>query len=167
MNRVLAAATVVAVLASAGFAQTVADDASEAQKPAKGVSLKAQSRVKGAESRGSYSYGDSEVWRDITIGPAQSVNLDSDISFYSSDTVRVSIRSRNSDLPNLEMNAYWAVPQALYWSVADVVTGEKFPYDNVGGVVFNTYGSQFRLRLTNTGSSTMYLAQVVIFTRVQ
>jgi hypothetical protein len=166
MNRIPAVAVVLAALASATFAQSVADDATEAQKPAKGVSLKAQARVK-SEARGTYSYGDSEVWRDITIGPGQSVNLDSDMSFYSSDTARVSIRSRNSDLPNLEMNAYWAVPQALYWSVADVVTGEKFPYNNVGGVVFNTYGSQFRLRLTNTGSSTMYLAQVVIFTRVQ
>jgi hypothetical protein len=166
MERILGVAAVLTLFAGTIFAQAVADDATEAQKPAKGVSLKAQARVK-AEARGSYSYGDSEVWRDITIGPGQSVNLDSDISFYSSDTARVSIRSRNSDLPNLEMNAYWAVPQALYWSVADVVTGEKFPYDNVGGVVFNTYGSQFRLRLTNTSSSTMYLAQVVIFTRVQ
>ena len=165
MKRIFAAAAVVAVLASVSFAQAVADDASEAEKPAKGVSLKAQARVK-AEPRNSYSYGDWEVWRDIAIAPGQSVNLDSVMSFSSADTVRVSIRSRNSDLPNIEMNAYWAVPQALYWSVADVVTGERLAYTNVGGAVFNTYGSQFRLRLTNTGTATMYLSQVVIFTRV-
>jgi hypothetical protein len=65
------------------------------------------------------------------------------------------------------MNAYWTVPQALYWNVADVVRGGTFAYTNVGGAVFNTYGSQLRLRLTNTGNATMYLSQVVIFTRVQ
>lgn len=166
MNRILAAAAVLAVLASAGFAQTAADDAPEAEKPSKGVYLKAQARVKSAEPRSSYSYGDWEVWRDITIAPGQSVNLESDMSFVATDTARVTIRSRNSDLPNIVMNAYWAVPQALYWSVADVVIGERLAYTNVGGAVFNTYGSQFRLRLTNTGSATMYLSQVVIFTRV-
>jgi hypothetical protein len=165
MNRILVATALLALLAPAGSAQTVADDASDAEKPAKGVSLKAQARVK-AGPRGSYSYGDWEVWRDITIAPGQSVNLDSDMSFYSADTARVSIRSRNSDLPNLLMNAYWAVPQALYWSVADVVRGESLAYTNVGGAVFNTYGNQFRLRLTNNGTATMYLTQVVVFTRV-
>jgi hypothetical protein len=164
MERFLATAALLAVFASAGFAQRVADDASEAEKPTKGVSLKAQARVK-AEPRGSGSYGDWEVWRDVTIAAGQSVNLDSDMSFYTSDTARVSIRSRNSDLPNLVLNAYWAVPQALYWSVADVVRGEGLAYTNVGGAIFKTYGSQFRLRLTNTGSATMYLSQVVVFMR--
>lgn len=162
MKRIFVA---VAVLASASFAQTVADDASDAEKPAKGVYLKAQARVK-AEPRSSDSYGDWEVWRDITIAPGQSVNLESDMSFFSADTARVTIRSRNSDLPNIVMNAYWAVPQAAFWSVADVVSGETFPYNNVGGAVFSTYGSQFRLRLTNNGTVTMNLSQVVIFTRV-
>jgi hypothetical protein len=154
-----------AVLTMCAFGQT-ADDASEAKKPIKGISLKAHARSK-AEPRSYGSYGDWAVWRDITITPGQSVHLDSDMDFSASDTARVSIRSHYSDLPNLEMNAYWTVPQALYWNVADVVRGGTFAYTNVGGAVFNTYGSQLRLRLTNTGSATMYLSQVVIFTRVQ
>ena len=156
---------VAAVLTICAFGQT-ADDVSEAQKPAKGTSLKAQARSK-SEPRSYGSYGDWAVWRDVVIGPGQVVNLDSDMDFSASDTARVSIRSHSSDLPNLEMSAYWAVPQALYWNVADVVRGGTFAFTNVGGTVFNTYGSQLRLRLTNTGNSTMYLSQVIVFTRVQ
>jgi hypothetical protein len=47
------------------------------------------------------------------------------------------------------------------------VRGESLAYTNVGGAIFKTYGNQFRLRLTNTGSSTMYLTQVVVFMRVE
>jgi len=65
----------------------------------------------------------------------------------------VSIRSYNPDLRDIVMDAYWAVPQAEFYNVAEVVSGDTFPYRNVDGATFTTYGNQFRLRVTNTGTS--------------
>jgi hypothetical protein len=176
MRRLIIAALVLGSLAIGSFAQRgrpaqsaavakVDDDETAALRMSKALPSKAKAEANASATPRSYSYADWEVWRDVTIAPGESVNLDSGISFTTADTARVSIRSRNADLREIVMNAYWAMPQAEFFNVAEIVTGDTFPYRNVGGATFTTYGNQFRLRLTNTGTSTMYLAQVVVFAR--
>jgi hypothetical protein len=156
----MVAGILLATLAVGSFAQRARpSQAEEDESAALPASTKAAPR--------SESYADWDVWRNLTIGPGQSVTLDSGIRFGTTGSARVSVRSRNRDLPNLVMDAYWAVPEAEFFNVAEVATGDMFPYPNVGGAVFTTYGTQFRLRLTNTGNGTMFLSQVVIFARIQ
>jgi hypothetical protein len=64
------------------------------------------------------------------------------------------------------MSAYWGVPQLPLYAAADVIGGTSFPYSNAGGATFNTYGSQFRLQVTNNGANPITLTQVLIFSRV-
>ena len=154
MRRLIVTLILLGALSIGSFAQRDEDESAAVRTP----------KTNGTAPR-SYSYADWEVWRDITIAPGQSVNLDSGISFSTADTARVSIRSHNADLRDIVMDAYWAVPQAEFYNVAEIVTGDTFPYRNVGGATFTTYGNQFRLRLTNTGTSTMFLAQVIVFAR--
>ena len=49
--------------------------------------------------------------RDIVIAPGQSANLDSSADFSFTDSVRVSIRSRTTDIASVVMSAYRSVPQ--------------------------------------------------------
>ena len=102
----------------------------------------------------------------MTIPPGSSVNLDTRFDYSTTDTVRVTIRSAASDLGNFVMSAYWGVPQLPLYAVADVIAGTSFPYSNAGGATFNTYGSQFRLQVTNNGANPITLTQVLVFARV-
>ena len=108
-----------------------------------------------------------EWWTNVTIAPGSSVNLDTRFDYSTTDTVRVTVRSAGSDLGNFVMSAYWGVPQLPLYAVADVIGGTSFPYSNAGGATFNTYGSQFRLQVTNNGANPITLTQVLIFSRVR
>jgi hypothetical protein len=171
VRRILIAGILVSALAAGSFgqrAQTPPPDEESATALKAATSLKARAKARpnvAAPTPKSSSYADWDVWRNITIGAGQSVNLDSDIYYANADTARVSIRSRNNDLPSIVVSAYWAVPEAEFYNVTDIVNGGTFPYRNVGGATFSTYGSQLRLRLTNNGTSTMSLAQVIVFAR--
>lgn len=164
----LMVAAALAVFAQGGrSARFGADDESIALRSTSDAVVRSSTRSKGAAaSPRATGSSDWELWRNLTIGPGQSVTLHSDLDFSTAGTARVSFRSRNNDLPDLRMDAYWAVPQAEFFNVAEVVTGQNFPYRNVGGVTFTTYGSQFRLRLTNTGGTTIFLSQIIIFSWV-
>jgi hypothetical protein len=58
------------------------------------------------------------------------------------------------------------VPQLSLYAVADVIGGTSFPHSNLGGATFNTYGSRFRLQVTNNGANPITLTQVLVFARV-
>lgn len=172
MSRILVLTACLAALVPGSFAQNartadVSEEAMTAVRSPDGLTGKARPlpRIATPAPR-SEAYADWEVWRNIAIAPGQSVNLDSDMYFSTADSARVSVRSRNADLPAMVMNAYWAVPQAEFYNATDVVSGDTFAYNNTGGTTFPTYGTRFRLRLTNTGTSTMFLSQVVVFARV-
>jgi hypothetical protein len=64
------------------------------------------------------------------------------------------------------MSAYLAVPQLSLYGAADVIAGTSFPYSNAGGATFNTYGSQFRLPVSNNGANPITLTRVLVFSRV-
>jgi hypothetical protein len=64
------------------------------------------------------------------------------------------------------MSTYWAVLQLSLYGMTDVVAGTSFPYSNAGGATFNTYGSRFRLQVTNNGANPITLTQVLVFSRV-
>ena len=120
----------------------------------------------GSPSPQQYTYSGWEFWTNVLIPAGGSLNLDSQIDFSSSDSVRVTVRSEGDPLSGLVLSAYWAVPQLPSFNSAEVATGDKFYYTNVGGATFNTYGSQFRLRITNTGNTPVNLSQVLLFTRL-
>jgi hypothetical protein len=63
------------------------------------------------------------------------------------------------------MQAYWSVPEADQYVVAEAKTGKSLLYTNSGGAIFQVYGSQFRLILKNDGDTTMKIQQVIVFSR--
>jgi hypothetical protein len=162
----------VVFLGAAGWSQSSkpADDADAAKMDlAKGTaSPKPDRRPSRAGPRTlSSSYASSlwEYWVNLTIPAGSSLDLDSDLDFSYSDNVRVTIRSSDSgDLSDVVLDAYWTVPQAPFFNLADVVKGDTFYYRNVGGATFNTYGSRFRLRIINNGATAVTLRQVLMFT---
>ncbi len=113
--------------------------------------------------RSYYSSALWEYWVNLMIPAGSSLDLDADLDFSYSENVRVTVRSDGGSLADVALAAYWTMPQAPFFSVADVVRGDTFYYRNVGGATFNTYGSWFRLRIINNGASAVTLRQVLMF----
>jgi hypothetical protein len=158
------------LLCAAGWSQTPkpVDDAETAQtgfKPASSPKADRRSNVAVSRSLGS-SYASSlwEYWVNQVIPAGGSLDLDSEIDFSSSETARVTVRSDSANLGDIALAAYWTVPTAPYFNIADVVKGSGSYYRNAFGATFNTYGSRFRLRILNNGSSAVTLRQVLIST---
>ncbi len=162
----------VILVGAAGWSQSwkPADDA-EGAKTDRGKSTSSprpdrRSNLTGSRTlNSSYSPALWEYWVNLTIPAGGSLDLDSDIDFAYSDSVRVTVRSGIGNLADVVLNAYWSVPFAPLFNVADVVRGDTFYYRNVGGATFNTYGSQFRLRIINNGVTAVTLSQVLLFAR--
>lgn len=108
-----------------------------------------------------------DYFTSVTIPAGQTVNLDSTLDYSSSDTVRVTLRSATTDLANLLGTAYFTVPNATEFVTQEVFVGTDFFYSNSRGVTFQVAGPQFRLALRNTGSTTMTLTSVLIYTHIQ
>ena len=114
----------------------------------------------------SYSSSLWNYWVNLTIPAGGYLDLDPAMDFSYTDSVRVTVRCSNGSLADVVLGAYWSVPLAPLFNVADVVKGDIFPYRNVGGAIFNTYGSQFRLRIINNGVTGITLSQVLMFARI-
>lgn len=107
-----------------------------------------------------------EFWNNVTIQPGGLVNLDSNLDYSASDSAKVTLLSVNgTNLRDLVASGFWAVPALRFFNAADVFTGEGSYYSDARSYTFPIYGNQFRLRLINRGTSTINLAQVLIFTR--
>jgi hypothetical protein len=164
----------VVLLGAAGWSQSSksADDAAAALKTdlAKGTSSPKPDRHSSLPGSRtpimSYSSSLWEYWVNLTIPAGGSLDLDSVMDFSYSDSVRVTVRCGNGNLADVVLGAYWSVPFAPLFNVADVVNADTFYYRNVGGATFNTYGSQFRLRIINNGVSGVTLSQVLMFARL-
>jgi hypothetical protein len=65
------------------------------------------------------------------------------------------------------VQAYWSVPEADQYNVAEIKSGQQFLYSTTGGAVFQAYGSQFRLVLVNSGEQSIRLQNVIVFRRSQ
>jgi hypothetical protein len=165
----------VVLFAAAGWSQTSkpADDAGRPvqTEPATGASTaRADQRSSLAGARApaaSYSSAIWEYWVNLTIPAGSWLDLDSVMDFSHAGNVRVSVRCLDASLGNVVLAAYWTVPQAPFFNVADVVEGNTFYYRNVGGTTFNAYGSRFRLRIINNGVTGITLSQVLLFARSQ
>ena len=153
-----------AVLASPGNTQsskTTDDEAGSTKSVVATAPPSIRSRVESSQD----NLSQWEYWTNVTIPASSWVNLDSQLDYSTTDTVRMTIRSTKTNLDNLVVAAYWAIPQATYYGVVDVVAGSNFPYLDAGGATFNTYGSMFRLHLINNSRSAITLSQVLLFTR--
>ena len=107
-----------------------------------------------------------EYYTNVVIPAGQTVNLDSSLDYSSSDTIRVTVRSTNTDLLALLGTSYFAVPNATEFVTQEAFLGSDFFYSNSGGATFQVCGPQFRLTLGNTGTTTMTLSSVLIYTHV-
>ena len=107
-----------------------------------------------------------EYSTNVIIPAGQTVNLDSALDYSSSDTIRVTVRSMNTDLLALLGTAYFTVPNATEFVTQEAFLGSDFFYSNSGGATFQVCGPQFRLALRNTGTTTMTLSSVLIYTHV-
>lgn len=114
----------------------------------------------------------SEVFKGIFIGAGKTVSLDSTLDYSSAATVAIGIEciicdSKASSLggSGLVLLARWAVPNSELFVTPESKTANLFLYWDSGGVIFNVYGSQFRLSLQNKGSQPIAIEQVTILRR--
>jgi hypothetical protein len=160
MKKALVAAALFTLLVPAGFAQkqnrkTVENASHAAKTPASKTAKPAKPR--------DIANGSFEAFVNVAVGPGQSIAIDSGLDYTYADTVRISVRSAAMDLGSLQFQAYWSVPDADYYNATDYVDGSTFIYPNAGGMQFPVYGSQFRLVITNSGSATVNLTQILLF----
>ena len=154
-------------LFSAGIAQAPKTDDGMASARAGNASGPA-SRVKSrASDLSPDNFSQWEYWTNVTIPARGFVNLDSQLDFSTTSAVRMTIRTAEADMPNVVLNAYWAIPQVPYFGIADVIEGRRFPYSNAGGATLNPYGSQFRLQVVNNGPNPITVTQVLLFMRAR
>ena len=118
------------------------------------------------------SSGNSEVFEGVFIGADKTVSLDSKLDYTSAATVAIGIECTLCDSTadslgssGLVLLARWAVPNAELYVTTENKATTLFPYWDAGGVIFNVYGSQFRLSLQNKGSQPVAIEQITIFRR--
>jgi hypothetical protein len=120
------------------------------------------------------SSGSTEVFKNLTIDANKSVSLDSTLDFSSAAAVAVLIRctactTASFSLANsgLVFQAFWIVPDADVYTVAEAATPSGFPYWDSGGLIFETFGTKFRLTIQNNSDQGISLRQVTLFRRMQ
>jgi hypothetical protein len=118
--------------------------------------------------------GSTEVFKNITIAANKSVSLDSTLDFTSAAAVAVLIRctacstaSFSLASSGLVFQAFWIVPDADLYTVAEAATPTGFPYWDSGGLIFETFGTKFRLTIQNNSDQGISLRQVTLFRRMQ
>lgn len=161
MKCLFAAVALSTLLVPAGFSQKQARRPEEKSQAVKSATVKSASAKSARPSRARDQV--SQTFSNVTIAPGQSVALDANYDFTDSDVVRISLRSDNLDLANLQMTAYWSDFSLQFYNATDAIDGSSFVYANVGGAQFLVYGPQFRLSLTNNGTAPMTLDQIMLF----
>jgi hypothetical protein len=109
-----------------------------------------------------------EVHTNITIQPGKAYAVDSDLDFSAASSVAVTLRAATSsaaDLASVTLVSYWSVPDAGHYNPAEAMHGAEFLYSNAGGVLFQSFGSQFRLILRNDTDRTISIQELVLFCR--
>jgi hypothetical protein len=114
--------------------------------------------------------GNSEIVRNLVIAAGKSVSLDSEMDFSAAGSVAVTLRCTTCDsaansMNKLVLQAFWSVPDAELYTVAESKAGSAFLYWDSGGAIFQVYGARFRLTIQNKGEQGMLVQQVVIFRR--
>ncbi len=128
------------------------------------------SSLKSRKTETSTSSGNAEVFKDVTIEAGKNVILDSTLDYSAAGSVAIALRCASCDSADNSMNtlliqAFWSVPEADYYSATDYMSGSGFPYFDAGGLVFSTYGSQFRLVIQNSGEESVTVHQIILFRR--
>ena len=109
-----------------------------------------------------------EMFRDIVIAPGKSIVLDSAADFSTVNLAAVSFKTASgspSDLSKLTMQAYWSIPEADQYNATEARRGSDATFANSGGVLFEVFGSQFRMVIGNDGELDIKLQQVIVFRR--
>lgn len=114
----------------------------------------------------------AEVFVDIVIAAGKNVVLESAMDFSTVSTVAVTISCTvcTTDktalgTSGLVLQARWAIPDADSYVATEYKAATLFPYWDAGGVVFNVFGSMFRLNLQNKGTESITIQQVTLFRR--
>jgi len=118
--------------------------------------------------------GTSEVFRDIFIVSGKSVTLDSALDYSSANTVAVTVlcticgsAATSLGSSGLVLQPLWSVPDAETYVTTENKAATAFLFWDVGGALFNVYGTRFRLTLQNKGTRPISIRQATIFRRGQ
>jgi hypothetical protein len=116
----------------------------------------------------------SEVFENVTIAAGQTYSMDSTLDYTSAATVAVTLEcvacttaATSLGTSGLALQARWAVPSAEYFVTAESKAATAFSYWDAGSVLFNVYGSEFRLILQNKGSASLTIDQITFFQHSQ
>jgi hypothetical protein len=112
--------------------------------------------------------GAAEVYLDVVIPPGRNVIIQSSADYSSSSTVAVSVLCTACTTATTSMAALGLVLEARWQGMnatTDIATASTstFAYQDAGGAIFNVFAELFNLELENKGTSTISLAQVMIF----
>ena len=116
----------------------------------------------------------SEVFANTVVGPGQKYSLESTLDYTAAATVAVTVQcvacttaATSLATLGLSLEARWSVPGANLSVAAEGKSGTAFPYWDAAGVIFNVYGSQFRLLLQNQGTKSITIDQITFFLHSQ
>jgi len=130
------------------------------------IAVPKSARPAAGSPKAALSTANSEVYKNITIAPGQSTNIDSNIDYSAADRVAITyVGASGTDFSGLEVQALWSVASADYWGIAETDNGGNFPYTNAGGSIFQVFGNQFRLVLVNSGKTTITITQLLVYAR--
>lgn len=116
----------------------------------------------------------SEVYQNVVIAAGKNVIIQSSLDYSSSNTVAVAILCRTCTTVTTSLGALGLVLEARWQTLDasyDVATENKaasaLAYWDAGGALFNVYAELFNLELQNTGSTSITIDQVTIFSHAQ
>jgi hypothetical protein len=156
-----------ALLALCSLRLSVAQDRVATERSAEAYAVAAPARPAATAATAT---GNSEVFQNIVIAAGKSVSISSTLDYSAASSVAVTLQcitcttlATSLTGSGLVLQASWSVPNAGSFAVAENKAAATFPYWDGGAALFNTYGSQFRLILQNTGSGTIAIQQVTLF----
>jgi hypothetical protein len=159
------------LLASFSLRPSVAQDRPATERSAESYSVAVAARP---SANTVAAAANSEVFQNIVIAAGKSVSINSTLDYTAANTVAVTVQcticttlATSLTGSGLMLQASWSVPNAGSFAVAENKSASTFPYWDAGAALFNTYGSQFRLILQNTGSGTIAIQQVTLFSHGQ
>ncbi|MCL4402757.1 MAG: hypothetical protein M1436_08865 [Acidobacteria bacterium] len=104
--------------------------------------------------------------KNFTIEANGSKVLDSAYDFGGAEGASIAVAApEDVDIANDKLNiqVWWAVPDAEWYVLQDTISGANFHFANQGGGVVPVYGSYLRVVITNDGENPVSVDQVTVY----
>jgi hypothetical protein len=108
---------------------------------------------------GSYSVN-QVLTKNVSVGGHYCHDFPVNAKFTDASQVSISILSYDSDLSNIRIIPFFAIPGDYYYSAVDEIFGSNFKYFNQGGGTVPVYGEYLLVRVCNDNSWSVNITQL-------